>query len=793
MTTYSADSFNRADSTTNLGSTDGAGTLDPLAWSQRNGTWGISSNQGYTSAAASQSVATIASGNANAEISVTVAASGAAGIAFRWSSSNNYWRAFNSGTSTFLEKRVAGSNSSVGSAAGAAVGDVLRVVCNGSSIEVFRNGVSIISTTDSFNSTAQNHGLYINGNTTARLDDFSVDSVSQRAVVPFLDASPVLHSPRVDPLTISVPLLDASPTLHQPAVQDTNQTITVPQLTATPTLHDPAVTWTNLNVVAPLLANTPTLYAPSVGQPTTPTGATVPAFVVRTRDIDGSSAVTLASAQPEEIIWTLNEPTEFRIVSPKHAYDTDDIPTLSTATGPPKRFQVFFDDDLLAQGVAIQNDAQGSRGELTTHCADPMWLLNRLNIDAPRDSYIDNGSFESGYTSWDHVGSFTATTVSTRKLLGSDSAKFVNATADADAYKRQRFSAGPNGVGLLLTVVGYYFIESITAPALGSRGLFLQGSQGGELQDYNYWAIDAATPTNKWERAEFTLTIPPGEVWDMELRVYAPQGTIYWDALAVVAMDSTGATSVTGSAAEEADIAAITRVLVHHMQDSSKGKAQLYLGRNCPNTGVKLFRQYQYAEHIGFGEAVGEFVNRDDGFDISITDTPTTWSFTTHYPNKGTDRSATVTLKFDQDAGASGKNVSDYRFSRDGAGAITRATSIGSGDGPDREEGEYVDTSQLGGLVLQEARQAAPDASINSLLPTARDRVKKRRKPPLLLELDIDHSAYPSAITTLKVGDRVNVVIDDGYVQVSGTRRIVKSRLNCRTRVLTATINEELD
>jgi hypothetical protein len=200
-----------------------------------------------------------------------------------------------------------------------------------------------------------------------------------------------------------------------------------------------------------------------------------------------------------------------------------------------------------------------------------------------------------------------------------------------------------------------------------------------------------------------------------------------------------------------------------------------------------VFRQYQYAEHINFGDAVSEFVQRDDGFDISVEITPTTRSFTTHTPHKGTDRTATVTLEDGE-----GGNLSDFRWSRDGAGAITRATSIGpEGDGPDREEGEYVDTSSLGGLVLQEARVAAPDASINSLIPTARDRVKKRKKPPLLLECDI----LPDAGLThlLKVGDRVTLNIDDGYFSASGRHRIVQLKLDGTTKVLTAYINEEAD
>jgi hypothetical protein len=133
--------------------------------------------------------------------------------------------------------------------------------------------------------------------------------------------------------------------------------------------------------------------------------------------------------------------------------------------------------------------------------------------------------------------------------------------------------------------------------------------------------------------------------------------------------------------------------------------------------------------------------------------------------------------------------LSRFAVSRDGSGTVTRETVTGDGSGVARAEGEYADASQIGGTILQEVRQAPPETQINSLLPIATEQVNKRGTPPLLLELDVLPSA--NLIHTLKVGDWITAVVNDGYIQVSGKHRIVKIRLNCRNNVLTVFVNED--
>ena len=182
---YTTDSFNRADSTTTPGSTDG-GTA--FTWSEELGTWGISSNQAYITASAN-SYMTIDVGESDFEevsVDVTVlAATAEAWINFRYSDGNNRWRwGGEIATDARLEKVVAGAVTTYtpdvnGSDWEIAQGDTLMVRAHGSVIECFINGKHAITISDSFNDTATEVGLQTEL-TSTRFDNFTWISANPR-------------------------------------------------------------------------------------------------------------------------------------------------------------------------------------------------------------------------------------------------------------------------------------------------------------------------------------------------------------------------------------------------------------------------------------------------------------------------------------------------------------------------------------------------------------------------------------------------------------------------------------
>lgn len=160
------DSFNRADSTSTMGSTDTGQT-----WTYQSGTWGITSNTAYPVTASGQLTAVVESSVSDCTVQVTHSTAGSSpGLCWRATDDNNYWLV--AGLTAY--KRVAGGFTSMGSTGGIADGDVLSVVLSGASHVIKKNGSTVLTiSSDSFNQTATKHGLRAQVNN-SRFDNFSV-------------------------------------------------------------------------------------------------------------------------------------------------------------------------------------------------------------------------------------------------------------------------------------------------------------------------------------------------------------------------------------------------------------------------------------------------------------------------------------------------------------------------------------------------------------------------------------------------------------------------------------------
>jgi hypothetical protein len=174
------DSFNRADNSSSLGTTDTG-----QAWSTFQGTWGIGTNRAQAVTHADNDTAYVTTPSADMTISAKIAAvTGvtAPGLIARATAVNNYYMAqaqFNGGTNAFyLFKQVAGSYTQLGmSAVVPVVGDTFAISAIGTSIRVIVNGSTLISVTDSTFSVGTKAGFRCGasgGGVTLFFDDFSV-------------------------------------------------------------------------------------------------------------------------------------------------------------------------------------------------------------------------------------------------------------------------------------------------------------------------------------------------------------------------------------------------------------------------------------------------------------------------------------------------------------------------------------------------------------------------------------------------------------------------------------------
>lgn len=175
---YSSDTFNRANSATDLGTTDGGLAQ---AWVQNSGTWGIDTNRAHISVAGT-SVATIA-GAADCELvsmEVPVWASGEAFLVFRFTDTSNYIRWGGTvGAAASLIIRSGGADTRTETcetnAYTLAAGDKLSARYNGSVIEVFRNDKMALCITDTTQMTAGRIGMRL-ATTAPRIDNFYIET-----------------------------------------------------------------------------------------------------------------------------------------------------------------------------------------------------------------------------------------------------------------------------------------------------------------------------------------------------------------------------------------------------------------------------------------------------------------------------------------------------------------------------------------------------------------------------------------------------------------------------------------
>ena len=169
--TNRTDDFNRANSTTSLGTPSDAGS----AWVPLTGTWGVISNLGYCPVSTSDAFAYLENSASDFEAQFTFQTLGGDnGLIFRIQDANNLWLAWHSSENRFY-KRVAGSFIQTGAINGTAVsGDVVKISANGNTLEYWLNGSLAITVTDSFLNTQTKAGIRANTNTTSRIENFSI-------------------------------------------------------------------------------------------------------------------------------------------------------------------------------------------------------------------------------------------------------------------------------------------------------------------------------------------------------------------------------------------------------------------------------------------------------------------------------------------------------------------------------------------------------------------------------------------------------------------------------------------
>lgn len=477
--------------------------------------------------------------------------------------------------------------------------------------------------------------------------------------------------------------------------------------------------------------------------------------------IVNNAGVRLADISQNIVIknlsWALNKPgsASFNM----HTFDANTLQAQVL-----REIQFWRDGVLLWWGVIVR--VRSSNQIIEFECQGLLWYFYRRFFGkANRTNYLANPGFEADLASWSATGT-TATADGVKTKTGTKSAKLVQAVTDADRYLGQNVNLVAGGVGEFVTLVGWYYVESIAGVAFEERGLgMIVGT------NFDFFTIPSNAPVERWQRAEIGINIPPNASVTINARAYSPNGTIRWDAMSMTLMESLSR--------YDTDMTAIVAAIVQHLQDTSFNKSNLNISTNTPASGVILTRHYQFAEHGNGGRALEEFSSMTPGCDYEIVVTGTTRVFTTYSPSKG---SAKNTFAINQN------QMIDYEFSQDGELAISSLTILADGDGPDREEGSAIDQGIFTGLILEEVEAAPAGTEIDALDKIALSELSNRKKPEII-SCSVPHQTV-ALLGNVFVGDNIPVTIDFGYVQALGNYRVISMSFDPKKELMSLEFNK---
>lgn len=186
---FTSDNFNRADSSSTLGSMTNAALGGYPKGLLLTGTWGIEDNQAYTTAfgPGSQSIVLVETSTRSCHVQITMKGDPSTylgGIGFRSEDIRNGWAVISDGPnitswgrSYHLVKSVNGTPTPLESGSVIpASGDVLRVEFTEEFIAVKINDTQILTRTDSAFSENTKLGFFISFSTSGRLDNFKIEN-----------------------------------------------------------------------------------------------------------------------------------------------------------------------------------------------------------------------------------------------------------------------------------------------------------------------------------------------------------------------------------------------------------------------------------------------------------------------------------------------------------------------------------------------------------------------------------------------------------------------------------------
>ncbi len=489
-------------------------------------------------------------------------------------------------------------------------------------------------------------------------------------------------------------------------------------------------------------------------------------------DADEGDGDTRQKASVQNVTWMLNEPGSFEVRLPLFDSSTGD-PHPATALVVPLmcEVQVWRNGALIHWGVPLQPRLEG--GSWVVLCPGLLWYITRRVFGPIQTNYLANPNFETNLTGWTSVDVGSGSRSTAIRLRGPGSLRLVTTSSD-DAYATHTFLVNTGGVGLVLFLAGWYWIDpatTFTAPAFEERGLYIDSPNCLPDSTPSWAPITMNTPIGVPTRLETELHLPAGLTNEpVTVRLYSPHAAIHWGALTVNALESVS------SEPEGTDVTEMMRRIIDYCHDAY----DYDFATSTAAAGVTEITAYQFADLGSCFAALQTYPARGLADYAVVTTSATVRTFTTYAPRKGSAKTPTPA------ASVPGANVNLTAYRLDGEQTATRIIRRGSGDGPDREIGVAIDTSFLDGLPLDDVGDAPPEMPIDGLDGLAETDLARLADIVALPEFDVPATGW---IGVVEVGDTVPVTIDWGPIQETTTRRVISIRLDPKRDRVTVGVN----
>lgn len=518
-------------------------------------------------------------------------------------------------------------------------------------------------------------------------------------------------------------------------------------------------------------------------------------------------------AQVNNITWNYNTPDTAEV-----AISIDDInlTQLDPDHSDCREIQIWRNGHLLFVGKPWTRRVDNTGRLMVFSCKDPTAYLQRRYIGrANRVNLLHNPGFEAGVGPWQQFDPGSTMTIGAsgaHKLVGSDSLAVVCTDVSQGPFVFQQIVVTAGAKDLRLFLTGWYYVTALTASSPFDAGLLLfRNVTGTGAGKYSYAKIKKDTQVNQWVRLETFVRVPAGRTERIQARLFPVDGTIYWDAITLVADEYL-------SWGDGTDQGRVVSDIVNYLQgkgpfaDLSPEKSDCHIRPVMPTTGVgvQAGRVYHLADHqkgfdgsSGSRAALDHYLNASDGIDWRFE--PAGRVLRGYSPAIGEDRTEVTwtwrkfPLHPERD---SSYGIVGWTFADSEETAANQIVELGGWGGskypgdPTREEGGYSNPSSLGGLSVEMVETAPQGMPISQLDARAAARGARLSRPIATLQLTLAEPRDPTTgdvsyplIGVLYPGDTIAVDLVEGTFVLSGDWRVAQVSLDGQTDELTVTPN----